>query len=136
MHCATIIRLGRLSIPVDTRLCPKDLKSVLTELLEVGADWYEFGLALDLTSGILDTMKGPSKEPKSCIMDMLKHWLKSSPDPSWEGVVAALRHPIVSNEALAKRLEDKYCTPASELPTGDFYVLVRFNIRLLILAHN
>ncbi len=57
-------------------------------------------------------MKGPHKEPKDCMMDMVKEWLSTSPDPSWEGLIAALRHPVVGKVALARQLEAKYCTQA------------------------
>ncbi len=90
---------------------PNDLLDVLTELREVIADWYILGLALKLTPGTLDAMKGPHKEPKDCMMDMVKEWL-STPKPSWEGLIAALRHPLVGKLALAGQLEDKYCTQA------------------------
>ncbi len=138
-YICTVLPLSDLAVclfPVVTRLCPDDLITVFEELLEVSADWYDIGLTLKLKPGILDTIKGPFKEPKSCIRDMLKDWLETSPNPSWESIVAALRRPVVRKEALANRLEDKYCTPASELPTGDFYILVQISIRLLIHAHN
>ncbi len=93
-------------------LGPNDLLAVLRELLEVSADWYLVGLALNLTSGTLDRLKGPHKEPKDCMVDMVKEWLSTSPDPSWEGLVAALRDPVVGKVALAKQLEAKYCTQA------------------------
>ncbi len=93
-------------------LGPNDLLDVLTELLEVGAAWYKIGLALKFSPGTLDAMKGPHKEPMDCMMDMLKEWLSTSPDPSWEGLIAALRHPVVAKQALARQLEAKYCTQA------------------------
>ncbi len=56
-------------------------------------------------------MKGPHKEPMDCMMDMVKEWLNTS-EPSWEGLIAALRHPLVGKLALAGQLEDKYCKQA------------------------
>ncbi len=93
-------------------LGPNNLLDVLTELLDVSADWYKVGLALKLTPGTLNAMKGPHKEPKDCMMDMVSEWLSTSPDPSWEGLIAALRHPVVGKVALARQLEAKYCPQA------------------------
>ncbi len=90
-------------------LNPHDLVTVLTELREVSADWHDIGLALRMLSGTLDSMRAPYKGPRDCMKDMLKEWLNASDDPSWEGLVAALRSPIVRKEALARQLEDKYC---------------------------
>ncbi len=94
-------------------LGPSDLLAVLTELLEVRADWYMIGLALNLTSGTLDAMKGPRREHKDCMVDMVKEWLSTSPDPSWKSLIEALRHPVVDKHTLSNHLEAKYCTPAA-----------------------
>ncbi len=92
-------------------LGPNDLLAILRELLEVSADWYNIGLVLKLTPGILNAMKvGTYKEPRDCLRDMLYEWLSTSPDPSWEGLIAALRDPVVGKVALARQLEAKYCT--------------------------
>ncbi len=97
------------------------LLDVLTELLKVSADWYNIGLALNMSSGTLDAMEGPYKRPRDCLRDMLKEWLSTSPDPSWEGLIAALRHPVVGKETLARQLEAKHCTQAP--PEGRYRVL-------------
>ncbi len=99
----------------------KKLLDVLTELLEVSADWYNIGLALNMSSGTLDAMEGPYKRPRDCLRDMLKEWLSTSLDPSWEGLIAALRHPVVGKETLARQLEAKHCTQAP--PEGRYRVL-------------
>ncbi len=94
-----------------------DLRAVLTELLPVCAEWYDIGLALDMSPGTLNAMKvGTYKEPKHCLRDMLSEWLSTSPDCSWEGLIAALKDPIVGHGALARQLETKHCT--QEPPPG------------------
>ncbi len=91
----------------------KKLLDVLTELLPASVSWYNIGLALDMDPGTLDAMKvGTYKDPRDCLRDMLKEWLSTSPDPSWEGLIAALRHPVVGKETLARQLEAKHCTQA------------------------
>ncbi len=92
------------------KLGPRDLVDVLTELLDVCADWEDIGLGLGLTPGTLDAMKGPYKGHKDCLKDMLKKWLNTSPNPSWRSLIQALRRPIVGKEPLASHLETKYGT--------------------------
>ncbi len=92
------------------RLVPNDLATVLTELREVRADWYDIGLALNLTPGDLDAIKGPYKDPKECLRETIKEWLNTSPDPSWKAIAQALRSPIVNRVILANLLEQEFCT--------------------------
>ncbi len=101
-----------------------DLRAVLTELLPASANWYNIGLALDMDPGTLDAMKvGTYKDPRDCLREMLKEWLSTSPDPSWEGLIAALRDPVVGKETLARQLEAKYCTQRNDPPTGKEMVI-------------
>ncbi len=93
-------------------LRPNDLFAVLTELREVIADWYIIGLALEFPPAALDAMKDTHTEPMDCMIDMVKKWLNTS-EPSWKGLIAALRQPLVGKLALAGKLEDKYCTQAT-----------------------
>ncbi len=107
------------SHPLAVQLEPKDLVTVLTELNDVCADWENIGLKLKLTRGALDAMKGPFKPHKDCLKDAVDKWLNTSPDPSWEAIVQALRSPIVGRDHLARCLEQKYCTQEwSEPPAG------------------
>ncbi len=104
------------------RLGPHDLLIVLTELLHVCAVWYNIGLVLYMSPGTLDGIhvKGPYKTPMDCLREMLKVWLSTSPDPSWEELIAALKDPIVGEPSLARQLEAKYLTQGeSESPIGN-----------------
>ncbi len=91
---------------------------VLKELVDVCADWENIGLELRLSPGILDAIKGPYKVHEDCLRDMLKKWLNTSPDPSWQSLIEALRSPIVGKEPLARHLETKYCKEGSVPPAG------------------
>ncbi len=91
---------------------------MLTELFDVRADWENIGLALKLTDGTLRAIKGPYKEPKDCLRDMLREWLNTS-DASWSSLVQALGQPIVGKGQRAAELERKYLTQSgSGQPTG------------------
>ncbi len=89
---------------------------VLTELIGICSKWYNIGLGLGLTAGTLDATKAPFKEHEDCLRDMLKKWLNSSPDPSWQSLIQVLRSPIVGKEPLASHLETKYCTQEGSVP--------------------
>ncbi len=107
------------SYPTVGRLEPNDLVTVLTELHDDSDRWYNLGLALNLTPGALDAIKGPYKDPKECLRETIKEWSNTSPDPSWVVLVQALRSPIVGRESSARRLEQKYCPREwSEPPPG------------------
>ncbi len=93
--------------------------TVLTELHEDSDQWYNLGLALNLTPGALDAIKGQYKDPKECLRDAVKAWLNMSPDPSWKAIVHALRSTIVGRDSSARRLEQEYCMQQqSEPPAG------------------
>ncbi len=93
------------------RLSYDDLRPVLKELVTAcAAEWENIGLELKLSSGTLDAMKGPQKPPKDCLRDMLKKWLTTSPNPSWQDLIEALKSPLVGQDALARELQSKYCS--------------------------
>ncbi len=114
-------------------LGPDDLVDVLTELVDLSADWENIGLGLRLKAGTLDAMKGRSKGHKDCLRDMLKDWLNTSPDPSWQSLIQVLKSPIVRKNALASHLEAKFCIQeGSVLPPGRLYT----DVIMLILRSN
>ena len=50
---------------------------------------------------------------------MLNYWLNNATDPlpSWKVLVSALKAPAVGQSRLAKKLEDKYCSPEDQSST-------------------
>ncbi len=90
------------------RLCPNDLHLVLTELHHARADWYNIGLSLELSPCDLKAMRGPNKDPKDCLRDMVETWLDTTLDPCWESLFKALKSVVVGRNALARELENKY----------------------------
>ena len=50
-------------------------------------DWYEVGLELGLTSGVLQKIYGQYREkPDVALMETIKHWFTSMPNPTWESL--------------------------------------------------
>ncbi len=64
----------------------------------------------------LDAIKGPYKGHTDCLRDMLKEWLYTSPDCSWQSLIRVLRSPIVGKEPLASHLESIYCPQEGSVP--------------------
>ncbi len=110
-----------LVLPAVGDLGPNDLAPVLEELLEVRAKWDDIGLGLGVPPGTLEAIEQDHPNSKRRLMEVLKVWLNTLPDPSWEGLVQALRRPLVGAETLANILEMKFClqqTVVQELPPG------------------
>ena len=87
------------------------MKELLNELHTVRASWYLIGLQLEIPHTTLDCLKQNHSDPSDLMCEVLKYWFKTAvdPRPSWEGVVAALRSPIVDKKYIAEKLESMYC---------------------------
>ncbi len=108
-----------LVLPAVEDLGPNDLVTVLEELLEVRAKWESIGLGLGVPDGTLEAIQLDHPDSQKRLMEVLKVWLNTRPDPSWEGLVQALRRPLVGAETLANKLEMKFCLQTTvEPPPG------------------
>lgn len=87
-----------------------DLNTVLEELYEARTKWYFIGLKLKVPVDTLDSIKAQSDDPNECLLQVLKHWLKTvDPKPMWEALVDGLRGRLVEEHQLASSIEEKYC---------------------------
>ena len=85
----------------------KDLDYVLEEVLDVSAQWYFLGLQLKVRSGELDRIETQFKNPKRCLLEVLKAWLCTDKNPSWKTLMNALRSRTVDTSWLADYLKTK-----------------------------
>jgi len=93
-----------------------DLATVRKELHEARTKWYDIGLELKVPVGTLDSIEAQSDDTKKCLLEALKHWLKTvDPKPTWQALVDALRSCVVEENQLANSLEEKHC-PKKILP--------------------
>ena len=80
------------------------------ELLEVD-EWYLLGVVLKVPVSKLKEIQGSS--PQAGIrfwrIDVLYHWLQSTPHASWNDIVLALKK--IGQHTLSARLQEKYITP-------------------------
>ncbi len=81
-----------------------NLKRVRTLLYTVRAKWYDIGVELEIHSGTLESIKRQYSDPKDCLNEMIKEWLKSiNPRPTWKALADALKAEFVNEIALAEK---------------------------------
>ena len=90
------------------RLEAEDLGTVHEELYDARSKWYDLGMKLGVKVAVLDRIRQQFSNPSDCLRGVLRHWLQSSPCPTWEEVCAALRSCTVGEHALAQQLEEMY----------------------------
>ena len=81
------------------------LDLVYNTLYSVRAKWYEFGLALGLLTGTLDSIAVDEyHKTEGCLRRMLCKRMEMN-RLTWDDVVAALRRPAVNRNDLAEKIE-------------------------------
>ena len=90
------------------KLKKDNLCTIHMELYNARKRWYDIGLALEVPVAVLDQIRQEFSSPSDCLLEVLKHWLQSSPLPTWEDVCAALRSRTVGERPLAQQLEKEY----------------------------
>ena len=91
-----------------------DLGIVHEEIIEASTKWYDLGLKLGVGVNLLDSIRSQFSNPKECLRETLKQWLKTSDDTTWKILVEALRSPVITEARLAARLERKHCVDPQE----------------------
>lgn len=79
------------------------------ELREALSKWYALGIVLGIRPSTLESIQVDHQTSILCLIEMLQVWLKTSPQPTWETIVEALKDPTVGNNRLAAKIEAKYC---------------------------
>ena len=85
-------------------LAIEDLKTVRELLHDIRVKWYDIGVELDVDIGTLESIRSRYHDPKDCLREMLREWLKSiSPQPTWKRLSIALRASAVGETSLAQK---------------------------------
>ena len=89
-----------------------DLKAVRNSLCDASAKWMDIGIELDMKVARLEVINHNKQgEAGACLTAMLTDWLKqTTPSPTWEALVDALKTRAVGCEQLADTIEKKYCS--------------------------
>ena len=85
-----------------------DLGLVLEELLDVHAKWYSLGVQLKVRTETLDNISQRFSDYTLRLLEVLKVWLTTAVNPSWNTLIDALRNVHASQ--LADDLDTKYCS--------------------------
>jgi single-stranded DNA-specific DHH superfamily exonuclease len=84
-----------------------ELRDVVVALKDVaGKQWYDLGLQLRLSPAILDTIDADNQTSDECKRIMLRKWLQSDPEASWEGLAAALA--LIGHETTATKVRSQF----------------------------
>ena len=84
----------------------KNFQDVRHLLYDIRYKWETIGYALGLTRADIKNLKGSDDEKLSEVVDK---WLKRhKPSPTWETLVAVLRHTTVEADDIADMIEAKY----------------------------
>ena len=89
-----------------------NLPKVLTLLVEANIKWFDLGLQLGVKENALKAVEQDHTKDgvDVCLREMLSLWLKMiNPQPSWEGLVAALEKPSVRLLELARKIREEFC---------------------------
>ena len=106
--------------PFPDDLGPDDLCSVMEAIFSVHPKWYNIGLKLHISFMTLNGIKANFKMTDECLREMLIQWLtRTSPPPSWSGLVEALSSVLVGEKRLAEQIHTQYCVPHDVTDSGD-----------------
>ena len=83
------------------------LKDLAYEVIPtVYPEWVYLAILLGLEMSIVKEIeKIHPRNDMECCLEMFNEWLRRDDTASWSKLVAALRHPTISKESLAARLE-------------------------------
>ena len=73
-------------------------------MFNANTKWYEIGLQLKVDLAILEAINEEEKENSKKLLRMLKHWLQTGTNRSWEALDKALRNKTVARSDVADKL--------------------------------
>ena len=82
------------------------LKDLAYEVIpSVCPKWKNLAILLRLEMITMDMIEANHRSVRDCCLEMFDVWLRQDDTASWSKLVAALRHPAMSEESLAACLE-------------------------------
>ena len=97
-----------------------DLATVLSELHPCRAKWYHLGIQLQVDVGSLDRFKVQYTDRGDQLLEVIKTWLTTSKNPTWEAMFEALKSPVIGEGRLAMELQQKYCSSGQQPMDGEW----------------
>ena len=94
-----------LFVPHVGRLRINDLRKVQDTIWEARTQWYNLGLALEITPDTLDAIElANGQNPDRCFRAMLTKWLREHEQPTWSALAEALKSRSVGRSDLAQEI--------------------------------
>ena len=92
-----------------------ELYDLVDELDCVKKKWYRIGIQLKVPDSKLDEIQDTAKDDlERALRLMIQEWLRQiEPEPTWDGIVKALRRVSVNEQRLAKNLERRFCASSA-----------------------
>lgn len=88
---------------VAMALTIKNLNEVWKLLFNIGEKWFYIGMELGINIEDLDLIRKKNDDPRMCLLEMLRIWLKSiNPQPTWKILADVLRGKTINEVALAE----------------------------------
>ena len=103
-------------------LGPDDLRSVRSAIYSIRNKWYDVGVELNISFQTLNAIRTDCPNNcADCLREMLVVWLsRTSPPPSWSGLVEALSSEPVGERRLAEQIHTQYCVSSHDVvDSGD-----------------
>ena len=104
-----------------------DLATILNDTFPCRAKWYNVGIQLRVDVGTLDCVKVQYDDPGDQLREVVKTWLMSSKNPTWGGLITALKSPVIDESLLARELQQKYCS-SGQPPVDSEWIYVTLNV--------
>ena len=94
-------------------LVSDNLGQLLDLLYDACHKWYNLGMTLGIKEAKLEIIRSNwPRDEEACFREMLSEWLKTTdPDPSWEGLIAALKQHCVGSKKLADKVREELGIP-------------------------
>ena len=87
-------------------LTSKNFREARALLYPIREKWYYLGRELGVPAAELDIVKEEHSDPKKCLNEVIRLWLKSiDPLPTWKALADVLRSEAISEVAMAEKGE-------------------------------
>ena len=96
----------------------EDISTVIEEIFDVRAKCYDIGIVLKLSMGTLDSIMKQYSNPSDQLREVVKAWLRTATQRTWQTLAEALKSRMVGEQRLASDIETKYCQATPEQASG------------------
>ena len=87
----------------DVMLSGKPTLDELCEHVDIGYQWYKFGVLLKLKTSELDSIDGNYEDANIKALKMLELWLDTNPKAMRKEIIDALKKPVIGLNFIAER---------------------------------